>query len=95
MKFQPTESFWVAYAQLPPDIKDRARRAFDLFRVGAAQPPFHPSLRIRKMQGRPDIWEGHITLQYVFTFHLETEPTTGELIYVFRAIGTHEIYRNP
>ena len=67
----------------------------DLFCVGAAQPPFHPSLRIRKMQGRPDIWEGHITLQYVFTFHLETEPTTGELIYVFRAIGTHNIYRNP
>ena len=55
MKFQPPRSFWVAYAQLPPDVKDRARRAFELFRVGAAQPPFHPSLRIRKMQGRPDI----------------------------------------
>ena len=28
------------------------------------------------------------------SIHLETDPTTGELVYVFRAIGTHDIYRN-
>jgi len=47
------------------------------------------------MQGRPDIWEGHVTLQYVFTFHVEEDPNTGETIYVFRNIGSHDIYRNP
>ncbi len=95
MKFRPLQAFWEAYAPLPPAVKERARRTFLLFRAGAEQPPFHPSLRIRKMQGHPDIWEGHITRQYVFTFHVETDPDTGETIYVFRNIGTHEIYRNP
>lgn len=95
MKFEPTEPFWDAYAQLPKAVKQRARRAFQLFRQSAQNPPFHPSLRIRKMQGHSDIWEGHITMQYVFTFHIEKEPKTDETIYVFRTIGTHDIYRNP
>jgi hypothetical protein len=47
------------------------------------------------MQGHPDIWEGHITLQYVFTFHIEQDPDTGERVYIFRNIGTHDIYRQP
>ena len=47
------------------------------------------------MQGHLAIWEGHITLQYVFTFHIEQDPQTGEVIYVFRNIGTHDIYRRP
>jgi mRNA interferase RelE/StbE len=69
MKFQATEPFWKAYAKLPKQVKESARRAFLLFQEGAKSPPFHPSLRIRKMQGHPDIWEGHVTRDYVFTFH--------------------------
>ncbi len=95
MKYRPTEPFWQAYAQLSPGLKKKARQAFRLFQRGTENPPFHPSLRIRKMQGHPDIWEGHITLQCVFTFHIEQDPDTGERIYVFRNIGTHEIYRRP
>ena len=95
MKFRPVQTFWEAYSALPADVKERAREAFRRFQDGAEQPPFHPSLRIRKMQGQPDIWEGHITLQYVFTFHIEQDPQTGELIYVFRNIGAHDIYRRP
>ncbi|MBK9093866.1 MAG: hypothetical protein WAW03_02575 [Anaerolineae bacterium] len=95
MKFRPAQTFWEAYAALPADIKERAREAFLRFQGGAEHPPFHPALRIRKMQGHSDIWEGHITLQYVFTFHIEQDPQTGELIYVFRNIGTHDIYRRP
>lgn len=95
MKFRPVQTFWEAYAALPADIKERAREAFLRFQDGAEHPPFHPALRIRKMQGHPDLWEGHITLQYVFTFHIEQDPQTRELIYVFRNIGTHDIYRRP
>ena len=47
------------------------------------------------MQGHPDIWEGHVTRQVVFTFHIEQDPDSGETIYVFRNIGTHDIYRRP
>jgi hypothetical protein len=95
MKFRPVQTFWEAYADLLSEIKERVREAFRRFQEGARHPPFHPSLRIRKMQGHPDIWEGHITQQYVFTFHMEHDPQTDELIYVFRNIGTHEIYRRP
>ncbi|MEA3340221.1 MAG: hypothetical protein U9R15_09670 [Chloroflexota bacterium] len=34
-------------------------------------------------------------IRYVFTFHIEQDPDTGETVFVFRNIGTHEIYRNP
>jgi len=95
MRFEPTEPFWEAYAQLPAAVKQRARRAFRLFQQGAQSPPFQPSLRIRKMKGHANIWEGHITMQYVFTYHIEKDPNSGELIYVFRHIGTHDIYRHP
>jgi mRNA-degrading endonuclease YafQ of YafQ-DinJ toxin-antitoxin module len=47
------------------------------------------------MVGHPGIWEGHVTLDYVFTFHVENDPATGETIFVFRNIGTHGIYRRP
>ena len=95
MKFRATEPFWRAYAQLPPRLKKRARQCFRLFQQGAENPPFHASLRVRKMQGHPNIWEGHITLQCVFTFHIEQDPATDDRIYVFRNIGTHEIYHRP
>lgn len=95
MKFRPVQTFWDTYSALPTDIKEQARLAFRRFQDGAEQPPFHPSLRIRKMQGHPGIWEGHVTLQYVFTFHIERDPESEEIIYVFRNIGTHDIYRRP
>jgi hypothetical protein len=94
-QFRPLETFWKSYATLPEPIKQRARRAFRLFQEGVDNPPFHRSLRIRKMVGHDNIWEGHITMQYVFTFHIEVDPKTQEPIYVFRNIGTHDIYRSP
>ncbi|MEI2689088.1 MAG: hypothetical protein V9H69_04990 [Anaerolineae bacterium] len=95
MKFRPTQTFWEAYAALPGEVKEQAREAFRRFQEGAESPPFHPSLRIRRMQGHSGIWEGHVTLKYVFTFHIEQNSATGETIYVFRTIGSHDIYRRP
>lgn len=95
MKYRTVEPFWTAYARLPSEIRAKAESAFRLFQRGAEQPPFHPSLRVRKMEGHPGIWEGHITLDYVFTFHIEADSATGETIFVFRNVGTHGIYRKP
>ena len=95
MKYQPTEPFWKAYAKLPQHMKVRARKATRLFRDGAEDPPFHRSLRVRKMQGHSGIWEGHVTREYVFAFHIEQDPDTGETVFVFRNIGTHDVYRSP
>jgi len=95
MRFRATETFWQAYARLPESVREKARQAFRLFQAGAASPPFHPSLRVRKMEGHQGIWEGHVTLQYVFTFHIEDDAETGDTVYVFRNVGTHDIYRRP
>ena len=78
-----------------PMSRSERERRFGVSSKAQKDPPFHSSLRIRKMQGHPGIREGHVTLQVVFTFHIEPDPDTGELIYVFRNIGTHEIYRRP
>jgi len=95
MRFRRTPRFHAAYRKLPTEIQSQVNTAFLLFRDGAEQPPFHPSLRIRKMRGYESIWEGHITLGYVFTFHIEHDLKTEETIYVFRNIGKHNIYRSP
>ncbi|MBF0492930.1 MAG: hypothetical protein HQM15_09130 [Deltaproteobacteria bacterium] len=49
----------------------------------------HPSLRIKKMQGHPYIWEASVTMNYRFTFH------KTELGIFLRRIGTHDMLKNP
>jgi len=45
----------------------------------------HPSVRVKKIQGTHDRWEGSVTMKYRFTFHFEADTV------VFRSIGTHAI----
>ena len=90
MKYRRTKGFRRDYDGLPDHIKVLVREKFELFR----NDHFHPSLRIKKMQGEGDIWEGHITTDYVFTFHWD-ESDDGEPIVVFRRIGRHSIYKSP
>jgi hypothetical protein len=49
MRSSTTPSFWRAYADLPAEIRERARRAYRLWRVD----PRHPSLRFKKIG---DLW---------------------------------------
>jgi hypothetical protein len=79
---------------LPDNIQEVAKEKFELFKENPTY-PYHPSLRIKKMKGWSKIWEGHVTEGYVFTFHKDIDPETEETIFVFRKIGTHDIYRNP
>ncbi len=91
MKYRRTATFHEQLEQLPSEVRELVKEKFLLFRDN----PKHPSLRIKKMQGHDDIWEGHITRDYVFTFHYENDDETGETIVVFRQIGTHSIYKKP
>ncbi|MEO8393697.1 MAG: hypothetical protein ABI700_11965 [Chloroflexota bacterium] len=93
MKHQRTPRFKEDYKALPAEIQEATRKAFQLFKEN----PRHPSLRVKLMQPKKrGIWEGHITLGYVFTLHWDTDAETGEQIAVFRRIGKHdEIYCNP
>ena len=91
MKYRRAESFRKDFEQLPKVIQEATRAKFQLF----VEDRQHPSLRIKKMKGHDDIWEGHITREIVFTFHEETDEETQELIIVFRRIGYHDIYKSP
>ena len=49
-------SFWKAYANLDPRIRDAARESYSLF----TENPAHPSLRFKKLAGYDSIWSVRI-----------------------------------
>ena len=66
MNFRTVPSFDRDYARLPQHIQERVAQKLALL----AENLRHPALRVRKMQGAQDIWEGHITYEYCFTFRV-------------------------
>ncbi len=85
MKIHTTRPFDEDYRDLPESIKDRADRQFVLL----LENPHHPSLRLKKIKGHPNIWEGRVTQNYRFTFQIAGE------IYLLRRIGTHDVLKTP
>ena len=86
MIYRRSRRFKLAYESLPPHIQNKTVKVFLLFRDN----PRHPSLRIKKIQGVANVWEGRIDLAYRFTFHYDTDKS-GESVCVFRNIGAHSI----
>ena len=85
MKIKTTRRFDRDYARLPIEIKDLFDRKLKLFFKNLN----HPSLRVKKMVGHPNIWEASITMQYRFTFEIHSD------FYIFRRIGTHDVLNIP
>lgn len=87
MKYHRTPRFKKAFKRLPKTIRAKVPKAFALFQAN----PQHPSLGVKKIQGRDDLWEGRIDIFYRFTFEYQTDSETGEQVCLFRNIGRHEI----
>ena len=85
MKIQTTRPFDKDYNALPETVKVRADKQFFLL----LENPDHPSLRLKKIEGHPSIWEGKITKSYRFTFQISGD------VYLLRRIGTHDILKTP
>ena len=85
MRIQTTRPFDEDYSDLPESIKERADKQF----VILIENPHHPSLRLKKIKGHPNIWEGRVTKSYRFTFQISGE------IYLLRRIGTHDLLKTP
>ncbi len=79
--YQFSKPFKKQYQGLPRKIQDAFHDKLKLL----LDNPRHPSLRVKKIQGTKNIWEGSITMHYRFTFHVDGNTA------VFRAIGTHDI----
>lgn len=92
-EYRKTEHFKSDYKKLiknKPYLEKAAKKAFRLFQ----QNPGHPSLDIHQLDSHKGILGGHITDKYVFTFQKDKDEN-DELIYWFRRIGDHTIYKNP
>jgi mRNA interferase RelE/StbE len=85
MKILTTRPFDENYDRLPGFIKERVDKQLALL----LENPRHPSLRVKKIKGHPNIWEGRITKQYRFTFQIIED------LWLLRRIGTHSILKTP
>ncbi len=81
--YQFSGRFRKDYNVLPKDLRETFETKLALF----LDNPRHPSLRLKRLVGTPDRWEGSVTMSYRFTF----QWTAGTVL--FRRIGTHDILR--
>lgn len=85
MKIFLTESFRRDYKKLPGAIQRIVDKQLFLLLENIK----HPSLRVKKMAGHPEVWESRISKGYRFTFQI----TKGT--YIIRRAGTHAILQKP
>jgi hypothetical protein len=60
VKSHATPRFWAAYRELPPEIPEAARKAYQLFRENA----HHPSLQFKKVHHLEPTYAARVTLGY-------------------------------
>ena len=80
-EYRFSHRFKKQYKTLPLEIQEAFKEKLELFLTKMQ----HPSLRVKKIQGVENRWEGSITMKYRFTFQYDQDTI------VFRAKGTHDI----
>ena len=81
--YQFSKRFKKIYNNLPKEIQKAFDQKLQLFLKDIS----HPSLRVKRIQGTKNRWEGSITMKYRFTFEFLKDGV------LFRAIGTHDILK--
>ena len=79
--FQFTPRFKKSFKALPQKVQSAFEKKLELFLKDMT----HPSLRVKRIQGTKDRWEGSVTMKYRFTFQFTDDSV------IFRNIGTHKI----
>jgi hypothetical protein len=82
VKSRATPRFWAAYRDLPPEIQQAARKAYQLFRENS----HHPSLQFKKVHQQDPIYSARVTLGCRALGLLEND----EIAWFW--IGTHAAY---
>ena len=81
-----TEEFEQAYEKLNNTEKQSVRKALTLL----GDNPKYPSLRVKKMEGKQNIWEARPSKRLRMTFEM-----AGETI-VMRNVGEHDkVFKRP
>ena len=79
--YQFTKRFKKEYNNLPQNIQKAFDQKLRLF----LEDNSHTSLRVKRILGTGDRWEGSVTMKYRFTFQFSDDTV------IFRAIGTYDI----
>jgi hypothetical protein len=82
VKSQTTKSFWKHYWALPPEIRQRARKAYKLWRDN----PAHPSLFFKRVKEGQPVYSVRIGLGYRALGLLKADTVA------WFWIGTHDEY---
>jgi hypothetical protein len=82
MKSQTTLSFWQHYRALPPEIRQRARQAYKLWRDN----PAHPGLFFKRVKESQSVYSVRIGVGYRALGLLKGDTVT------WFWIGTHDEY---
>ena len=85
MKLAFTKPFKQDYKKLSGNIQELIDKQI----AHLLENPKHPSLQIKKMEGRQSIWEARITKGYRMTFQIVGDT------YLLRRAGTHSILKKP
>lgn len=85
MKIYFTKSFSRDYKKLSKELQKILDRKIGVL----VENWMHPGLRIKKMQGYQNVWEGRITRGYRFTFEWQEENL------ILRRTGKHDILDKP
>ena len=85
MQLRRTKRFVKDYAALIDEIKERTEKAL----YSLLKDPHYPSLKIKKMEGRQNIWELRVSDSYRLTFQV------SENTYILRRVGTHDVLKKP
>ena len=81
--YEFSSRFRKDYRALPKEVRDIFETKLLLF----LENPRHPSLRVKRLVGTVNRWEGSVTMNYRFTFQL----AVGKAL--FRRIGPHDILK--
>ncbi|BAY11519.1 ParE family toxin-like protein [Calothrix sp. NIES-2098] len=82
MKSATLPSFWAGYRSLDENIRQSARKAYEIWREN----PFHPSLHFKCINDQENIWSVRITRSYRAIGILESDTVT------WFWIGSHDDY---
>src|SRR5690349_13429102 len=89
-------SFWRDWDRLTPQQQRAFRQAIaQLIADIASGGRFHPSLRVKRVQGHPRVWEMTWAPNGRATFEYGDEVRPGEPHVIWRRIGTHSVFRRP
>lgn len=83
MTYRTTSHFWKGYKALPEDIRELARKNYELLKSNST----HPSLQFKKLVGKRIVWAVRVGDHYRA---LGREREDSTLVWFW--IGTHEEY---